>query len=84
MKVNKIEVGQCIRVVWLDSAFLNSGWVYDEVLVPHPKEIESVGFVCATADNALMIASSRSGSGGFISPLSIPTGCILDCNIIEF
>lgn len=77
----QVETGQAIRLTWLDSSSLGGGWVYDE-LQAHPKEIESIGFVCDVNDTAIMITSTRSPSGGVVSPLTIPIGCIQEYTVI--
>ena len=77
-----VEKGQCVYFTWLDSSTVGNGWVYDE-LKAHPKEIESVGFVCDLTPSAVMIAGTRSASGGVVTPLTIPIGAIQVYKIIE-
>ena len=73
-----------MRIVWLDSCYKATGWVYeDEDLKANPKEIESVGYVCDITDKGVMITSTRSGTGGVVSPLVIPLGSIIDYNLLE-
>lgn len=81
MVLNNIERGQGIHLFWLDSC-VGSGWVYDD-LEAHPKEIESLGFVCDVTPDAVMITSTRSSSGGVVSPLTIPAGCIHKYSLLE-
>lgn len=77
----KYTEGECARVVWLDSASLG-GWHYD-LSKFGAKVIESVGFVCALTDNSLILANSRSDSGGVIHPIAVPFCCILEYKSIE-
>jgi len=66
----------------MDSCLSGEGWVYDD-LVALAKEIETIGFVCDARNDAVLIAGSRSQTGGVISPLSIPIGCIVEYKLIE-
>jgi hypothetical protein len=83
MATPKIEKGQCIHVDWLDSSYLGGGgWVYGD-LVAKAKEIESVGFVIDASEDAILIAPTQSSSGGCLSPVAIPFGCIVKITHIE-
>jgi hypothetical protein len=77
-----IEKGKCIYLRWVDSAAGHHGWVYDD-LKPVIKEVETVAFVVAVNKRGVLLTSTRSGTGGVISPLSIPLGCILEVKHIE-
>jgi hypothetical protein len=79
--MNPNSAGQCVHVIWLDSS-LQPGWVYED-RIPVPKEIESVGFICGIAPEAVQITCTRSKSGGVIAPLTIPICCIRDIRTIE-
>jgi len=76
-----VLLDHCIFVRWFDSG-LRGGWVYD-IKEPTPKEIESVGFVCAASEEALTITCGRCESGGVIAPLTIPSGCIIEYKILD-
>ena len=82
----KIEKGQGVHVIWLDSSSLGRGWIYEDEIGTHgikPKVIESLGFAYDLTDQALALTSTRSKSGGIISPVIIPLCCIQDYSIIE-
>ena len=81
MIIEKTDQGRTVHIVWFDSANLH-GWVYED-FVAQPKVIESVGFVVSVDDDAIAITSGRSDSGGVISPLIIPTSCIVKYKTIE-
>ena len=81
MILQNVEEGQLIHLFWLDSASL-AGWHYDN-LEPEPKVIETTGFVVSIGEDAIAITSSRSPTGGVVSPLIIPTCCIREYKIVE-
>ena len=78
----KVRRGQCIQLTWLDSSILG-GWQYSGDLKAKPKEIESIGFICAVSPDAIAITEGRSETGGVIAPLTIPICCIKEYKIID-
>lgn len=81
----KIKKGQVVYLTWLDSALKGAGWVYeaDGQLDASAKEIETVGFVLDVSAKAVLLANSKSPSGGVVAPLAIPLGCITNCKQLE-
>ena len=80
----RFEKGQVVYVKWLDSALKGIGWVHEsDGLTAAAKEIETVGYVIDVAKDSVLIAGSRSSSGGVITPISIPLGCLISVKCIE-
>lgn len=78
-----IEKGKCIYLRWVDSATVHHGWVYDDDLEPVIKEVETVAFVISSNEKGVLLSNTRSETGGFVSPLSIPHGCILEVKVFD-
>jgi hypothetical protein len=77
----KLKKGQCVRLKWLDSNFA-MGWQYHN----NPGEclpIESIGWVHHVSENWIEIVSTKGTVHGFLNPLCVPSGCILECKIIK-
>lgn len=83
MNQPNLEKGQCVRIEWVDSAYLGDGWVYGNYEAK-AKQIESVGFIVDFNDEAVAIAGTRSRTGGVVYPLTIPLVSIVKITPIEF
>lgn len=82
MNILKVKKGDCLHIIWLDSATYGPGWTYEDIK-PRAKRIETIGFVKALSKEAVLITSTQSASGGSLAPLAIPIGCIESYNILE-
>jgi hypothetical protein len=66
-------------VLWTDSSFIR-GWQYPDAggVLPEPRQIRSLGWLVAIADDAIVLAPSQTrDEAGVLNSLAIPRGCIV-------
>lgn len=78
---NNTEKNVCALVKWLDSSTV-SGWIAEDYEAL-PKEIVSFGMVHRMTEDAVILISSKSNTGGILSPLIIPLCCITAIETFE-
>ena len=80
-----MTLGAAYRVTWTDSSFIK-GWQYPDAggVLPVPREIESIGWLVAEADDHLVLAPSRTqDEAGVLNSLAIPRGCVTEIEEIS-